>query len=157
MICFGKENSLEKCDYDCFLSKRPIKNSKNITNCCSIKSKNSNNIALDFKKEQKTEKNKLNFDELILSQDFIEGNWSLNYHVKILIEEEKIIYEKINLISAKYNINEENGKITLLVLYYIYNKKSEKIIELQFIINKAKAYIKKIYNLEYEEISKEIN
>ena len=127
-----------------------------LTNSTISNNENNNNIP-QIEKEQKIEKNKLNFDELILSQDFIEGNWGINNQVKILIEEENIIYEKINQISDKYNINEENRKITLLVLYYIYNKKSEKLSELQFIINKAKTYIKKIYNLEYEEISKEIN
>ena len=42
------------------------------------------------------------------------------------------------------------------MLYYIYNKKSDKVNELKFIINKAKKYLKKILNLEYETIIKEI-
>ena len=46
--------------------------------------------------------------------------------------------------------------ITILVLYYIYNKKISKVEELKFVINKAKVYVKKIYGVEFEEISKEI-
>ena len=85
----------------------------------------------------------LNFDELILSQDIFDGNWENNENVQILIEEEKNIYEKIKKISEEKGIKEENGFITLLVLYYIYNKKSSKVDELKFVINKAKNYIKK--------------
>ena len=107
--------------------------------------------------EKNTKKVKiLNFDELILSQDIFDGNWENNENVQILIEEEKSIYEKIKKISEEKGIKEENGFITLLVLYYIYNKNSSKVDELKFVINKAKYYIKKIYNLEYDEISKEI-
>ena len=98
----------------------------------------------------------LNFDELILSQDIFDGNWENNENIQILIEEEKNIYEKIKKISEEKGIKEVNGFITLLVLYYIYNKNSSKVDELKFIINKAKNYIKKIYNLEYDEIVKEI-
>ena len=107
--------------------------------------------------EKNTKKVKiLNFDELILSQDIFDGNWENNENVQILIEEEKSIYEKIKKISEEKGIKEENGFITLLVLYYIYNKNSSKVDELKFVINKAKDYIKIIYNLEYDDISKEI-
>ena len=105
--------------------------------------------------EKKIEKKSLDFYELIKSQDIFEGNWINNNEVEILKEEEKEIYEKIKKCSKEKNIDEENGIITLLVLYYIFSKKSEKVDELKFIINKAKLYIKKIYNLKNEEISKE--
>ena len=98
----------------------------------------------------------INFNELILSQDIFEGNWSINENeTKKLIEKEKEIFEKIKKFSEEKNIKDENGIITLLILYYIYNKEPEKVEELKFVINKAKLYIKKIYNLEYEDISKE--
>ena len=142
------ENSLND---DC-LNNSVNFNSNNYNICNDLTNDNKNiEICLEIGKT------KINFDAIIQSQNIIEGNWENNNEVKNLIEEENIIYEKINKISDKYNITEEEGKITLLVLYYIYTKKQEKINELKFIINKAKAYIKKIYNLEYEEISKEIN
>lgn len=101
--------------------------------------------------------NRINFEEIILSQDIFEGNWTKNEEINKLIEEEKAMYDKIKKISEEKNVNEENGIITLLVIYYIYNKNKEKIDELKFIINKARSFIKKVYNLELEDIIEEIN
>ena len=101
-------------------------------------------------------KDVLNFDELILNQDILEGNWEKDEQSEILMEQEKDIYEKIKKYSEDKNINDENVNITLLVLFYIYNKKNDKVNELKFIIDKAKKYVKKIFNLEYETIIKEI-
>ena len=110
----------------------------------------------DKEEKPKIIKRQLNFDEMILTQDIFEGNWDNNEEVKILIEEEKDIYEKIKIYSESKGVKEENGYITILVIYYIFTKKSQKVEELKFVINKAKAYIKKMYGIEYEEISKEI-
>ena len=96
------------------------------------------------------------FDKLILNQDIIEGTWKKDEQSEILIKHEKDIYEKIKKYSEDKNIKDEEVIITLLVLYYIYNKKSDKVNELKFIINKAKKYLKKIFHLEYEKIIKEI-
>ena len=115
-----------------------------------------------FKEEKYEAKNKnvikkeFKFDEFILSQDVIEGNWTKDSQSEILIEQENDIYEKINKYSIDKGIKEENGIITLFALYYIYTKKKDKINELKFVINKAKDYVKKIFNLEYDEIIKEI-
>ena len=115
-----------------------------------------------FKEEKYEAKNEIEikkefkFDEFILSQDVIEGNWTKDSQSEILIEQEKDIYEKINKYSIDKGIKEENGIITLFALYYIYTKKKDKINELKFVINKAKDYVKKIFNLEYDEIIKEI-
>ena len=115
-----------------------------------------------FKEEKYEAKNEIEikkefkFDEFILSQDVIEGNWTKDSQSEILIEQENDIYEKINKYSIDKGIKEENGIITLFALYYIYTKKKDKINELKFVINKAKDYVKKIFNLEYDEIIKEI-
>jgi hypothetical protein len=53
-------------------------------------------------------------------------------------------------------LKDENGIITLFVLFFIYNKKKDKINELKFVINKAKNYVKKIFNVNYDDIVKEI-
>ena len=102
-------------------------------------------------------KKTLNFDEIILGQDIIEGNWKKDNENKILIEEEKDLYEKIKKYSENKGIKNEDGIITLFVLYYIYKKKTEKIEELKFVINKAKNYIKKAFNLDYDNIIKELD
>ena len=101
--------------------------------------------------------NKINFDEIILSQDIFEGNWIQNDEINKLIEEEKVMFDKIKKISEGKNIKEESGIISLLVIYYIFDKNKEKIDEMKFIINKARNYIKKVYNLELEDILEEIS
>ena len=108
------------------------------------------------KKKEKEVKKEFKFDELILSQDIIEGYWTKDSQIEILITQEKDMYEKIKKYSDNKGINEENGVITLFILYYIYNIKKEKLGELKFVLNKARVYIKKIFKLEYADIVKEI-
>ena len=107
--------------------------------------------------EVKDEKKLLNFDEIILDQDIIEGSWKKNNKTELLLKEENDLFEKIKKFSENKGINDENGIITLFILFYIFHKKAEKIEELKFIIEKAKNFIKKIFNLEYDEIVKELN
>ena len=110
-----------------------------------VKEENKNIIGKNF-----------DFDELILGQDIIEGNWMNDSQVKMLINEENDMFEKIKKLSENKGIKEENGIITLFILYYIYKKRSEKLGELKFVIIKANKYLKKIFNAEYEDIIKEI-
>ena len=58
------------------------------------------------------EKKEFNFDDLILSQDIIKGNWTKNEQCKMLIKEEKDIYNKIKKYAKNKKINDENGIIT---------------------------------------------
>ena len=104
----------------------------------------------------KEPKKQINFDELILSQDLIDGNWTKDAQVEILISQEKEIFDKIKRIAENKVITDENGIITVFILYYIYENKKEKIEELKFILNKTKAYVNKIFNLEYDDIIKEL-
>ena len=110
------------------------------------------------KKTNKIEiKKEFVFDEFILNQDIIEGNWTKDSQCEMLIKEEKDYYEKINKYCEVKGIKDEKGIITLFVLYYIYHKKTDKLPELKFVINKAKNYVKTIFNQEYENIIKEID
>ena len=104
-----------------------------------------------------TKKPDINFNEIIITQDILDGNWTENNQTKLLIEKEKKIYDKIEILSKKRKINNKNAIITLFILYYIQTCKKEKTEELKFIINKAKNYIKDNYKLEFEKIIKEIN
>ena len=136
------------------------KESLNIFKCCDAESFNSfdkedNEVFNKIDKE--SNKKILNFDEIILSQDIIEGNWKKDENVEILMEEENDLFEKIKKFSENKGINDENGIITLFILYYIFKKKPEKVEELKFVIDKTKKYIKKIYNLEYDDIAKELD
>ena len=107
-------------------------------------------------KEEKEEPKVFSFDEMILGQDIIDGNWEKDSQIDLLIKQENDLFEKIKKLAENKGIKEENGIITLFVLYYIYNKKQEKVGELKFIINKAKEYVKKIFSLDYDEIIKDI-
>ena len=145
-------NSCQNKDYDCDIINNNI-SCKCIKESDDYSSKEDNKIIENKKKKKK----KLNFDDVILSQDIIEGNWKRDNQIEILIEEEKEIFEKIQKYSENKGIKDENGIITLFILYYIIKKKSEKVEELKFVIDKAKNYIKKIYNLECDEIIKEFD
>ena len=122
-------------------------------------SSNSSKEEIDDKnevKEIKEQKIQFDFDEFILGQDIIDGNWTNNPQSEELIGLEKDLYNKIKQLAEKKGITDENGIITLFVLFFIYNKKKDKINELKFVINKGKNYVKKIFNANYEDIVKEI-
>ena len=106
--------------------------------------------------ESKKEIKVCDFDELILGQDIIEGNWTNDSQVEMLIAQENDMFEKIKKLAESKSIKEENGIITLFVLYYIYTKKGENVGELKFVIKKAKTFIRKIFNIDYEDIIKSI-
>ena len=103
-----------------------------------------NEVDADNKKEEKEVQSALKFNELIFGQDIIEGNWKMDEQVDILLKEEKDLYEKIKNYGEKKNIKDENGLITLFIIYYISKKRKEKEEELKFVINKAKNFVKKI-------------
>ena len=146
------KDDYDKDDYDkdeCF--KCPPKHEKIKKN---KKSPNKNNLEYD---RDDNNKKISNFDEIILEQDIIEGNWIRNNKIELIIKEKKDLYEKIKEFSENKGIHDENGIITLFILFYIFKNKAEKVEELKFIIDKAKNFIKKIFNLEYDEIAKELN
>ena len=76
--------------------------------------------------------------------------------MEALIDREKDLFDKIKQLAENKGIKDENGIITLFALCFIYAKKKEKIIELKFVISKAKNYLKKTFNINYEDIIKEI-
>ena len=97
------------------------------------------------------------FDEIILGQDILEGNWKRDNNNEILIESEKELYEKIQKYFENKLINNEDAIITVFILCYLFKEKKEKIEELKFIIKKAKNYINKKFNLEFDNIVKELD
>ena len=118
------------------------------------------NVILDnFDREEKKniiKKPVFNFDDFIISQDIIEGNWTKETQSEMLIEQEKEMFEKIKTFCENKGIKDESGIITLFALFYIYTKENDKLDELKFIINKGKKYVKKIFNSDYDDIIKEI-
>ena len=129
-----------KSDYDSYLTNSYKKNLSDTSNKKEEK-----------KKEIKNDNND-DFDELIIAQDVIEGNWSNDSHTQALIKKEKDMYNKIKKEAESKGIKDENGIITIFILYYIYNTKREKLTELKFVIKKAKNYLAKKFNMEYDNI-----
>jgi hypothetical protein len=81
---------------------------------------------------------------LIMSQDIIEGSWNVNEDTKKLIN--IITHEKFNLIDNKVKglkKGDQETKIiyTILVIYYLMTKHSEKLNDYKLVINKAKKFL----------------
>ena len=111
--------------------------------------------SLKFEKE---EEKKVEFSnkELVLTQDIYEGFWNLNPQTKLLIEKEKNIYDKIEQIMNEKNIEKEEIKITLLVLYYLNTNTSINKVEYMLIIKKGMAYLEQ-NKIIFDEILNKLN
>ena len=109
------------------------------------------------KEDNKVEVKKMNFEEVILSQDIFDGFWEKNNETELLINENIDVYNKIVKFSEEKNVSDKKGSITILVLYYIFTKEPSKVEELKLIIKKAEKFLKSLYNLSFEDIQKEIN
>ena len=95
------------------------------------------------------------FKKMILTQNVISGNWTLNTQTKFLIEKEKIIFNKIEKIIKRKNLgkNEQDIIITILVLYFLLKNKDINRLEYTVIINKGLEYLKS-FEIDYNEIKK---
>ena len=87
-------------------------------------------------------------------QDTMEGFWGENVETKKIID--IITWDKFNKIKANINSsykgpNEINLLYTILVIYYLKTKCSERLDEFKLIINKANKYLEK-NGIKYENI-----
>ena len=108
-----------------------------------------------MKREKETLKieKKIEFNpkELVLTQDIFDGCWNLNPYTKLLIEKEKNIYEKIEQIVQEKKLDQNEIKITLLVLYYLKTDSSINQIEYSLIIKKGIKYLENS-GINFEEL-----
>ena len=120
-----------------------------------VSMRNDESSSLKFEKE---EEKKVEFSnkELVLTQDIYEGFWNLNPQTKLLIEKEKNIYDKIEQIMKEKNIEKEEIKITLLVLYYLNTNTSINKVEYMLIIKKGMAYLEQ-NKITFDEILNKLN
>ena len=120
-----------------------------------VSMRNDESSSLKFEKE---EEKKVEFSnkELVLTQDIYEGFWNLNPQTKLLIEKEKNIYDKIEQIMKEKNIEKEEIKITLLVLYYLNTNTSINKVEYMLIIKKGMAYLEQ-NKIIFDEILNKLN
>ena len=91
--------------------------------------------------------------KLIMSQDIIEGAWNENNETKKLIN--IITQNKFNLINNKVkglNKGKQERKIlfTILVIYYLMTKQSNKLNDYRLVINKAKKFLMS-QGIKYED------
>ena len=95
-----------------------------------------------------------NVTRIIMGQDIIEGFWEENEETKRIIN--IISLDKFNKIVANVNSvhkgdNEKKLIYTILVIYYLKSKCSERLDEFRLIINKANKYLEK-NGIKYENI-----
>ena len=112
-----------------------------------------NNKLIKGKNEKIEIEKKIEFNpkELVLTQDIFDGCWNLNPYTKLLIEKEKNIYEKIEKIVQEKKLEQNEIKITLLVLYYLKTDSSINQIEYSLIIKKGIKYLENS-GINFEEI-----
>ena len=105
----------------------------------------------ELKQEEKKDEN-LNLKNIILTQDIIEGNWTLNPQTENLIKNNKDIYDKIKTYIEKYyNYEDKNDVINnIFVLYLIKNDKNIDMKEYILIFNKGVEYLE---SKGYQEIN----
>ena len=103
--------------------------------------------------EKKLEFKKVEFNpkELILTQDIFDGCWNINPQTSSLIEKEKEEYNKIEKIVKEKNLDKEEIRVTLLVLYYLNTDSSINKIEYSLIIKKGINYLQS-NGINFEEI-----
>ena len=122
------------------------------------------NKAMGFMDKQKLNNNNINnninnnnnmndLTKLIMSQDIIEGTWNENDETKKLIN--IITQNKFNLINNKVkglNKGQQEKKIlfTILVIYYLMNKQSDKLNDYRLVINKAHKFLMS-QGIKYED------
>ena len=100
---------------------------------------------------KKNEKVEFSNKELILTQDIFEGCWNVNPQTNFLIEKQKTIYEKIEKLMKDKNLDKEEIKVTLLVLYYLNTDTSINKSEYELIMKKGINFLEK-NGLNFEEI-----
>ena len=107
----------------------------------------------ECKKSIKESNEKVEFSnkELVLTQDIFDGFWKINPQTNLLIEKEKTAYEKIEKIVKDKNLDKEEIKVTLLVLYYLNTDNSINKIEYSLIIKKGVNFLEK-NGINFEEI-----
>ena len=135
---------------------------KFIKNKCKKKLSDSESEEEDENDKHSNKKTKKVFDvkEMTLTQNIIDGNWSINSQTQFLIDSYDDIYNKIKKYVDKLDVreNKEDIIVTILVLYYLKNNKDIDQTEYLLIINKGLQYLKNLGIKEflYENIESNI-
>ena len=98
------------------------------------------------------------FNDMIMTQDIIEGSWNENKETKKLIDKVKNDnFEKIVNHVKIMDLGMDSVKVifTILVIYYIYKYKGKNINEYRLVVNKGKKYLS-TKGINYDEEINEI-
>ena len=105
-------------------------------------------------REEKVEsvKKQFNLNDMILTQDIIDGCWNENEKTKFIISKYQKIYNLVEKYLKGINIKEyKKMSVTFIVLYYLRKEESNKIQSYMIIINKAELFLSK-NGISYNEI-----
>ena len=75
----------------------------------------------------------------------------MNPQTQLLIEKEKSVYDKIEQILKEKNIEKEEVKITMLVLYYLNTNDSINKVEYMLIIKKGISFLEE-NGIKFDEV-----
>ena len=118
------------------------------------KSSNKNSSSNNFKSNDSNNNNEVNYTDLIMSQDIIEGSWNENNETKKLINKiTSEVFDKIKnkIISLKKGENENKIIYTILVIYFLKTKCTQNLNEYRLVINKANKFLAK-NGINYDDI-----
>ena len=118
------------------------------------KSSNKNSSSNNFKSNDSNNNNEVNYTDLIMSQDIIEGSWNENNETKKLINKiTSEVFDKIKnkIISLKKGGNENKIIYTILVIYFLKTKCTQNLNEYRLVINKANKFLAK-NGINYDDI-----
>ena len=103
----------------------------------STSNKKIGNVSKDESKDE------INLENMILTQDIIEGCWDENIQTKVIIEKYKKIYQVVEkYLKNKFNQDYKKMAITFIILYYLKKEQANKHKEYMLIMNKAETYLK---------------
>ena len=124
--------------------------------CFNIRDENYKENNYYHKEKNKNElNNKDDIMKMINTQDFIDGFWEENEFTKIVKEKYLKEYEILKGLKDK-NIDDKTA-LTIIIIYFINKEYPNLLNELIMIIKKAKVFIQKITNDNYENIIQLLN
>ena len=141
----SQKKALNSSHYRRFSKEPENKIAVNCASECNVKS-------IIMKKSESNSKDSIM--KMINTQDFIEGSWEENEYTKKIIEKYKKEYELLKGLKNK-NMNDKIA-LTILIIYYINKDHSHLLNDLTMIMKKAKLFIHKNTNDNYENLIKAV-
>ena len=102
----------------------------------------SKNNKIEREKKAEPVKKQFNLNDMILTQDIIDGFWNENEQTKFIISKYQKIYNLVENYLKGINSQEyKKMSVTFIILYYLRKDESKKLQSYMIIINKAELYL----------------